>query len=45
MANKKAASKKIVSLPIPLERWFNDAKRIEELRIDLLLNLSEFFMI
>ena len=32
MANKKAASKKIVSLPIPLERWFNDAKRIEELR-------------
>ena len=32
MANKKAASKKIVSLPIPLERWFNDVQRIEELR-------------
>ena len=32
MASKKAASKKIVSLPIPLERWFNDVKRIEELR-------------
>lgn len=32
MPSKKSASKKIVSLPIPLERWFNDAKRIEELR-------------
>lgn len=32
MANKKVTSKKIISLPIPLDLWFKDAQKVDELR-------------
>lgn len=32
MATKKAEKTKTISLPIPLDLWFKDAKKIDELR-------------
>lgn len=32
MANKKVTSRKIISLPVPLDLWFKDVKKVEELR-------------
>jgi|TARA_Y100000401_G_scaffold114666_1_gene117058 hypothetical protein len=32
VANKKVTSKKIISLPIPLDLWFKDAQKVDELR-------------
>lgn len=32
MTNKKVTSKKIISLPIPLDLWFKDAQKVDELR-------------
>tara|TARA_B100000902_G_scaffold392664_1_gene445438 strand:- start:664 stop:990 length:327 start_codon:yes stop_codon:yes gene_type:complete len=32
VANKKVTYKKIISLPVPLDLWFKDAQKVEELR-------------